>query len=186
MGRRGREPNELTPQERHELEDFQPERPMDSDDATGAPPGRKADRSLSKRYARELAFQAWEYLGRHDPAKPLPTWVADYLREVGGKIIRDLGPLGSLSPASAHAALGIVGEQWPKHHPESVYAIIEAWRDPERPGGPLVDGRKAGAVRYIEEYMNNDTSVDPATVIEWYRKGQKLHKRATDEPSDRG
>jgi hypothetical protein len=116
MGRQGREPNELTPQERCELEDFQPEGPMDSDDATGAPPGRTADGSLSKRYARELAFLAWEYLARHDPAKPLPTWVAEYLREVAGKIVGELGPLGSLSPASARAAIGIVGEQWALLH----------------------------------------------------------------------
>ncbi len=173
MGQQGREPNKLTPQERavieKELGDFKPERPMDSHDATGAPSG--------KRYSREVAFRAWEYLERHDPAEPLPTWVSAYLRGVAGKVLGDLGPLGSLSPASAHAALGLVGEQWPKHHPESVFAIINAWLDPDCPGGPLVDGRKAGAVRYIEEYMGNDPNVQVDTVIEWYRKGQKAHKR---------
>lgn len=169
----GTEPNELTPQERaafeKELGDFQPERPMDGDDATGAPSG--------KRYSREVAFRAWEYLERHDPAQPLPTWVSAYLRSVAGKVLGDLGPLGSLSPASAHAALGLAGEQWPKHHPESVFAIINAWLDPDGPGGALVDGRKAGAVRYIEAYMGNDPNVQVDTVIEWYRKGQKAHKR---------
>jgi hypothetical protein len=34
MGRQGREPNEFEP---HEFEDFEPEKPMSSDDATGAP-----------------------------------------------------------------------------------------------------------------------------------------------------
>lgn len=180
MGRQGREPNKLTPQERatfeKELEDFQPEMPMDSDDATGAPTGRDDKGVLSRRYTREAAFRAWEYLERHDPAQPLPNWVSAYLRDVAGKIFADLGPRGSLSPASAHAALGIVGEQWPDHHPESVYAIISAWIDPDRPGGPLVSGRKAGAVRYIEEFMGNDPNVQVDTVIEWCRKGQKPAK----------
>ncbi|WP_201150521.1 hypothetical protein [Rhodovulum sulfidophilum] len=179
MGRQGREPNKLTPQERaafeKELEDFQPEMPMDSDDATGAPTGRNNKGVLSRRYKREVAFRAWEYLERHDPAQPLPTWVSAYLRDVAGKILADLGPLGSLPPASAHAALGLVGEQWSKHHPESVYAIISAWIDPDQPGGPVVSGRKAGAVRYIEEYMGNDPNIQVKTVIEWYRKGQKSH-----------
>ncbi len=178
----GNEPNELTPQERaafeKELEDFQPERPMDSEDATGAPIGRSDKGVLSRRYAREEAFLAWEYLESHDPAQPLPTWVSAYLRDVAGKVLGDLGPLGSLSPSSAHAALGLVGEQWPKHHPESVYAIISAWIDPIRPGGPLVSGRKAGAVRYIEEYMDGDRDVQVDKVIEWYRKGQKARKKS--------
>ncbi len=173
MGGQGREPNKLTPQEsvafQKELEDFQPEKPMDSDDATGAPSG--------KRYSREVAFRAWEYLERHDPAKPLPTWVSAYLRDVAGRVLTDLGPLGSLSPASAHAAIGMVGEQWPSHHPDSVYSIISAWIDPDRPGGPLVSGRKAGAVRYIEKYMKNDPNARVDTVIEWYRKGQKAAKK---------
>lgn len=167
MGRQGREPNEFEP---HELEDFEPERPMSSSEATGAP--------TPDRYNRELAFRAWEYLGGHDAARPLPTWVADYLREVAAKIQDDLGPRGGLSPASAHAALGLVGEQWPEHHPESVFAIIDAWIDPDRPGGPLVNGRKAGAVRYIEQYMDGDRDVSPETVIEWYRKGQKANKKS--------
>ncbi len=76
-------------------------------------------------------------------------------------------------------------EQWPEHHPESVFAIINAWVDPDRPGGPLVDGRKAGAVRYIVEYMGNDPNVLVDTVIEWYRKGQKAHKHHSCEPSSR-
>ena len=172
MRRQGREPNKLTPQElaafEKEIGEFQPEKPMSSDEATGAPSG--------KRHSREVAFRAWEFLERHDPAQPLPTWVSAYLRSVAGKLLADLGPRGSLSPASAHAALGIVGEQWPDHHPESVYAIISAWIDPDRPGGPLVSGRKAGAVRYIEEYMGDDPHVSPETVIEWYRKGQKARK----------
>ena len=181
MWRQGREPNKLTPQERaafeKELEDFQPERPVDSDDATGAPTGRDDKGVLSRRYTREAAFRAWEYLKRHDPAQPLPNWVSAYLRDVAAKILADLGPRGSLSPASAHAALGIVGEQWPDHHPESVYTIISAWIDADRPGGPLVSGRKAGAVRYIEEFMGNDPNVQVDTVIEWYRKGQKAAKK---------
>lgn len=131
------------------------------------------------RYDRELAFQALRYLANHNAAKPLPTWVADYLRGVAAKLIDDLGPLGSLSPASAHAALGIVGEQWPRHHPEAVYAVIQSWIDPDRPGGPLVNGRKAGAVRYIKDYMGDDPNVSPERVIEWYRKGQKAQKRLT-------
>lgn len=169
MGRQGREPNEFEP---NELEDFEPEKPMSSDDAIGAP--------TQDRYNRELAFRAWEYLARHKSSRPLPSWVADYLRDVAGKVLADLGPRGSLSPASAHAALGLVGEKWPKHHPESVYAIINAWIDPDRPGGPLVSGRKAGAVRYIDEYMDGGRNVSPETVIEWYRKGQKAHKRQAD------
>lgn len=181
MGQQGREPNKLTPQElvafEKELGDVQPERPMDSDDSTGAPTGRNDKGVPSRRYTREVAFRAWEYLERHDPAQPLPTWVSAYLSSVAGKILADLGPRGSLSPASAHAALGIVGEQWPDHHPESVYAIISAWIDPDRPGGPLVSGRKAGAVRYIEEYMGDDPNVSPEAVIEWYRKGQKAAKK---------
>lgn len=132
MGQQGREPNEFEP---HELEDFEPEKPMSNGDATGAPtPGR---------YDRELAFRAWEYLAKHEAARPLPTWVVDYLRDVARKMLGDLGPLGGLSPASAHAALGLVGEQWPKHHPESVFAIIRAWIDPDRTGGPLVNSSRS-------------------------------------------
>tara|TARA_R110002124_G_scaffold167131_10_gene334505 strand:+ start:351 stop:968 length:618 start_codon:yes stop_codon:yes gene_type:complete len=168
----GREPNEFEPRE---FDGLRPERPLDSGDATGAP--------TPKRYKRELAFQAWQYLERHDPNAPLPKWVADYLRDVATMITGDIGPRGSLSPASAHAALGIVGEQWPEHHPESVFVIINAWLDPDSPGGPTVDWRKAGAVRYIEEYMGNDPNVPVDKVIEWYRKGQKAQKRQRAEPS---
>lgn len=179
-GPRGREPNEFKPQD---FDGLPMERPMDSGDAWGAPPPPDpTKRHQRSRYDRELALRAWEYLAQHDPDRPLPDWVAAYLREVATTITSELGPRGSLSPASAHAALGIVGEQWPEHHPESVYAIIEAWRDPDRPGGPLVDGRKAGAVRYIEQYMRKDRNVDVKTVIEWYRKGQKLRKREGEAP----
>ena len=110
----------------------------------------------------------------HSATQPLPSWVAEYLQGVAAKILGDLGPHGSLSPASAHAALRLVGEQWPQHHPESVYSIIRAWIDAGR-----VDGRKAGAVRYIEEYMGNDRNVPPKKVIEWYRKGQKAERQAS-------
>ncbi|WP_420586556.1 hypothetical protein [Ruegeria sp.] len=171
----GRELNEFEPRE---FDDLPAERPMDSGDATGAPP--------PKRYKRELAFQAWQYLERHDPMVPLPHWIANYLRDVATAIIGDLGPRGSLSPASAHAALAIVGEQWPEHNPESVFAIINAWLDSDGPDGPKVDGRKAGAVRYIKKYMGNDPNVQVATVIEWYRKGQKSHKKALEKERTNG
>lgn len=170
----GREPNEFEPLE---FDGLPMERPMDSEDAWGAPTppdlGKPHQRS---RYGRELALRAWEYLAQHDPDRPLPEWVAAYLRKVATSITSELGPRGSLSPATAHAALGIVGEQWPEHHPESVYAIISAWIDQDRPGGPLVSGRKAGAVRYIEEYMEGAREVHVDSVIEWYRKGQKARK----------
>jgi hypothetical protein len=168
--RQGREPNELKPL-LDEIAAAQPEPPMDSDDATGAPPGIDKNGRPSKRYKREMAFKAWTYIARHDPALPLPHWVAEYLTSVAPKIVNELGPRGSLSPASAHSALGLVGVQWPEHHPNSVYSIINAWVE-----NGLVDGRKAGAVKYIEEYMGNDREVPPDRVIEWYRNGQKAFK----------
>lgn len=174
----GREPNEFEP---CEFDNLPAERPMDSGDVWGAPDVTHA--KGAKRHKRELAFQAWQYLERHNSEMPLPKWVADYLCDVATTITGDIGPRGSLSPASAHAALGIVGEQWPEHHPESVFAIINGWADPDRLGGPLVDGRKEGAVLYIEECMDNDPNVLVATVIEWYRKGQKAHKHHGCEPS---
>jgi len=176
----GREPNEFEP---HEFDDLPAERPMNSGDVWGAP---DATNTLgAKRFKRELRFQAWQYLERHNPEMPFPKWVADYLRDVATTIAGDIGPRGSLSPASAHAALGIIGEKWPEHHPESVFSIINAWLDPDRLGGPLVDGRKAGAVRYIKQYMCNDPNILAETVIEWYRKGQKAHKHHSCEPSSR-
>lgn len=176
----GREPNEFEPLD---FDGLPMERPMDSGDMSGAatPPDPKNPHKRA-RYQREVALKAWEYLEHHNPDRPLPDWVAAYLRKVATSITSELGPRGSLSPASAHAALGVVGEQWPEHHPESVYAIISAWIDPDRPGGPLVNGRKAGAVRYIEEYMNGDRDVQLDTVIEWYRKGQKARKGEPDQP----
>jgi hypothetical protein len=172
-GPQGRRPNTLTPQD---FDGLPMERPMDSGDTWGAPPDPKKPNQRS-RYDRELAVRAWDYLAQHDADRPLPSWVTDYLRKVAVAIKADIGPRGSLSPASAHAALRIVGEQWPEHHPESVYAIIQGWID-----ASVVNGRKAGAVRYIEEHMDGDRSVLVETVVEWYRKGQKLRKAAPDRP----
>lgn len=167
MPRQGSKLNELTPQV---FDDVHPEKPMDSGDAIGAP--------TEKRYKRELAFRAWKHIARHDSAQALPNWIAEYLQDVATKILGDFGRSGGLSPASAHAALGLVGKQWPQHHPEIVYLIISRWMEPELgTGQAVVDGRKAGAVLYIKEYMDDDPDVQVSTVIEWYKKGQKVYKR---------
>ena len=167
MTRQGSETNKF---EHHIFDGVHPEKPMGDGDSTGAP--------TKKRYDRELAFRAWKQIAKHDSAQPLPNWIADYLQEVATKLLGDLGPLGGLSPASAHAALGLVGEQWPRHHPESVYHIIQCWLQPTlKTHKAVVDGRKAGAVLYIKEYMDNDPDAQVSTVIEWYKKGQRAHKK---------
>lgn len=140
------------------------DKPMNDGDATGAP--------TAKRYKRELAHKAWKYLQTHNATSPLPDWVDEYLKGVATSILGDLGPQGGLSPPSAHAALGLVGQQWPEHHPDKVFMVINNWRQQN----PKLS-RKAGAVRYIEEHLSNDPNVKHETVVEWYRQGQKTAKR---------
>ena len=143
------------------------EKPMRSGDATGAPTYEKED---TRRYERELAYRAWLYLAEHEPKDLLPDWVAEYLREVSRRLLGSLGAKGALSAAAAHAAINMVGEQWPDHHEEKVHMIMRRWMED--------DGmtRKAAAVRYIEEYMGGDKQVSHEFAVNKYKKGQKAAK----------
>lgn len=140
------------------------ERPMDSADATGAP-------SPGKRYNRELVYRAWIYLADHNPNDRLPDWVAEYLQKVAKGIVDNLGPRGGLSPASAHVAIDLVGQQWPEHHPEKVFMIMQRWIDGGADQPPIT--RKAAAVRYIKEHMNNDENVKWKHVVHRFKEGKK-------------
>lgn len=140
------------------------ERPMNSGDATGAPTYKKGD---TRRYDREVAYQAWLYLAEHEASEVLPDWVSEYLRGVSRRLLDGLGQKGGLSPAAAHAAINMIGEKWPDHSEERVYMILRRWMEDEGMS------RKAAAVRYIEEHMCNDKEVPHTFVINKYKKGRK-------------
>lgn len=157
MGSRGSEDDKFRPPG-HLIE-----RPMNSGDATGAPtPG--------KRHDREVAYRAWVHLTKHDPNEMLPDWVLEYLRSVAGRLVESLGENGGLSPAAAHAAINMVGEGWPDHPAEKVHMIMRRWMESEGMG------RKAAAVRYIEEHMGDDKNVPHSFVINKYKKGRKVEQ----------
>jgi hypothetical protein len=145
----------------HHLEmEAKRERPLSADDAFGAPSG--------KRYEREVARRAWEYINHHlDRSRPLPDWVADYLQMVARRVQENLGPQGGLSREAADLAIGIDGKAWAKHIPEAVYLTIQAWRDKGEVSGP-----KEGATRYVRKVMKDET-VPNSRVIDLYKRGKR-------------